>query len=200
MNGSNFWDERYAAQQHVYGTEPNDFLRTSHSAIPAGPVLSLGEGEGRNAVFLATKGHEVTAVDSSSVGLRKAAALAAQRGVSLTTVHADLQHYHLGEARWSGIVSVFVPLPSDLRRSVYRRAVRALAPGGAFVLESYTPAQIGNGTGGGKDPDTMVTANVLRLELDGLTFEYLEELERDVFEGVFHIGRSAVVQLIARKP
>jgi 2-polyprenyl-3-methyl-5-hydroxy-6-metoxy-1,4-benzoquinol methylase len=84
------WDRRYAAEAYAFGTEPNDFLVEVAPLIPAGPVLCLAEGEGRNAVWLAGRGHEVTAVDASSVGIAKAEALARARGVNITTVATDL--------------------------------------------------------------------------------------------------------------
>ncbi len=102
----NSWDEKYGAPGHYYGTEPNGFLREHHAAIPAGGrVLCLAEGEGRNAVFLAQQGYRVVAVDQSPVGLRKAQALAAERGVQIETVVADLADYRIAPGHWDGIVS-----------------------------------------------------------------------------------------------
>jgi len=194
-----FWDERYAMGGWTYGTEPNDFLREAATGLE-GPVLCLGEGEGRNAVFLARQGLEVTAVDASPVGLQKAQRLAAERGVRLTTVAADLNDFDLGEARWGTIVSIWCHLPSALRARVHRGVVRALKPGGRYLLEAYTPRQLAHGTGGPKDADLLPTVELLRAELSGLTFERLEEKERVVREGKLHDGTSAVVQAVAVKP
>ena len=100
-----FWDERYAAPGYAYGTEPNDFLAEVAERIPVGGrVLCLADGEGRNGVFLARRGHAVTSVDLSPVGLRKAEALAAQHGVSITTVHADLADFPFEDGAWDGVV------------------------------------------------------------------------------------------------
>lgn len=191
------WDERYGRPGFAYGDRPNDFLVEVAPRIPAGPVLCLADGEGRNGVWLAERGHAVTAVDLSPVGLAKAQDLARARGVTLETVVADLADYDLGEARWAGIVSVWCHLPSALRRAVHAAAVRALRPGGVFVLEAYTPAQIALGTGGPKDPDMLPTAADLTRELAGLDLEVLVEREREIREGALHEGRSAVVQLLA---
>ena len=84
------WDERYTEAFVSYGTEPNDWLREVADKIPDGPILCLAEGEGRNAVFLAERGHDVTAVDLSEVGLENAKELADERGVALTTIVANL--------------------------------------------------------------------------------------------------------------
>ena len=196
---SDMWDERYSAIDYAYGKAPNDFLAAHFGSIPKGKVLSLGEGEGRNAVFLAKRGYSVTAVDSSVVGLRKAELLAKEHGVSIDLIHAGLSGFDLGSDAWEGIISIFIPLPSTVRKDLYRRLQGALKSGGVFLLEAFTPDQIGHGTGGGTNPDTMQTERSLRAELLSLKFEHLVELERNVVEGAFHTGRAAVVQAIARK-
>jgi SAM-dependent methyltransferase len=194
-----FWDERFSADGWAYGTEPNDFLREVAPML-SGPVLSIGEGEGRNAVFLAERGLEVTAMDASPVGMEKARRLAALRGVTLRTEVADLEHYELGENRWGAIVSIWCHVPVPLREQVHRKVVQALRPGGRFVLEAYTPRQLAFGTGGPRTAELLVEPDALRRELAGLTFERLEEKEREVHEGKLHDGRSAVAQVIAVKP
>jgi SAM-dependent methyltransferase len=163
-------------------------------------VLCLGEGEGRNAVFLAARGHSVTAVDQSAVGLAKASALAQGRGVALTTVVADVSTYPIGPQAWPAIVSIWFHLPSRLRRPVHRAIVAGLAPRGVLVLEAYTPDQLERATGGPPEADRLMTLAGLREELAGLEFEIGREVEREVHEGRLHDGRSAVVQVLARKP
>jgi SAM-dependent methyltransferase len=195
-----FWDERYAEPEFTYGTEPNDFLREMAPRIPAGPVLGLGEGQGRNAVFLASLGHGVTAVDQSAVGLARAGELAASRGVALTTVVADLADFDPGPGPWSGIISIFCHVPSALRRRLYPRCARALAPGGVLILESYTPDQPAHGTGGPKEADLLCTLEELKALLPGLALEIGRELVREVHEGPYHHGPGAVLQVVARKP
>lgn len=193
------WDERYSAAGYAYGTEPNQFLVENFHHIPKGKVLSLAEGEGRNAVFLAKQGYSVTAVDGSLVGLNKAQKLAEQNGVTIEYIHADLADFDLGQNRWDGIISIFNPLPSSLRKQIYKQIESALKPNGVFLLEAYTPDQIKHGTGGGNNADTMQTKESLTQELPGLKFTHLVELEREVIEGTFHTGVGAVVQAIALK-
>ena len=195
-----FWDQRYSEPELAYGSEPNDFLREMAPRIPPGPVLGLGEGQGRNAVHLAALGHAVTAVDQSEVGLARARQLAASRGLTLSTVAADLGAYDLGPAPWSGIVSIFCHLPSALRRSLYPRCAAALAPGGVFILESYTPRQLEYGTGGPKDVDMLETLAALKPLLPGLELEIGREVVREIREGAMHLGSSSVVQVVARRP
>ncbi len=193
------WDERYSAEEYAYGKTPNEFLEANYSIIPKGNVLCLAEGEGRNAVFLAKQGYSVTAVDASQVGLQKAQKLADEHGVSIEYIHADLAGFDLGENRWEGIVSIFCPLPSALRKALHKKVVAGLKPHGVYLVEAYTPEQLKHGTGGGNSADSMTTQQSLLLELDGLKFKHLIELERDVIEGVYHTGLGAVVQAIASK-
>jgi SAM-dependent methyltransferase len=195
----NMWDERYGGDEFFYGTEPNDFLRAEVARLPHGDVLCIGDGEGRNGVWLAEQGYLVTSVDQSAVGLEKAQALAKQRGVKLTTVAADLATFDLGTARWHAVVSIFCHLPSVLRRDVYSRVVRALRPGGVVMIESYTPAQLGRGTGGPPVADMLVDLATLRADFAALEVLHGIERERDVLEGKGHRGLSAVVQFVARK-
>jgi len=198
----NSWDERYAGADYKFGVEPNDFLRENAARIPPGRILCLGEGEGRNAVFLAVLGHDVVAIDQSAVGLGKARALAAARGVAdrLETVVADLATYEPEPGAYAAVVAIFVHLPPPLRATVYARARRALAPGGVIVLQSYTPAQLAFQSGGPKDLELLYTLALARRDFDGLDLEIAEEVERDISEGVRHTGRAAVVQIVARAP
>jgi SAM-dependent methyltransferase len=193
------WDERYSAEEYAYGTTPNEFLVEKVSSIPKGDVLCLAEGEGRNAVFLAKRGYAVTAVDASLVGLNKARKLAEENDVVVEFIHADLADYDLGENKWDGIVSIFCPLPSSIRKELYKKVIAGLKQNGVFLLEAYTPDQLKHGTGGGNSVDVMQTKESLRLELAGLKFMHLVELERDVIEGIYHTGIGAVVQAIAAK-
>lgn len=198
---ASFWDRRYGALDYAYGTEPNTFVAECSVHLPPGPVLCLGEGEGRNAVFLARRGHAVTAVDQSAVGLAKARALAARHGVALTTVAADLAGFAIVPGSWAGIVATFVHLPPAVRARVHRAAAAGLRPGGCFILEAYHPDQVHHRTGGPVDaPELLMSLADLRADLAGLDLPIARALERDLAEGPAHQGRSAVVQILARRP
>ncbi|MBM3981298.1 MAG: class I SAM-dependent methyltransferase [Planctomycetes bacterium] len=194
------WDERYSQPGFAYGTEPNEFLAAVAGRIPVGPVLSLGEGEGRNAAFLAGLGHRVVAVDQSEVGLTKAKRLAADRGLTIETVCADLATFTIEPGTWAGIVSVFCHLPRRVRVPLYAAVVRGLCPGGVLILEAYTPKQIGRSTGGPKDPDMLPTLVELTEELAGLEFVHAREIDREVREGAYHTGVASVVQVVGLRP
>ena len=194
------WDERYATDEYLYGTEANTFLTSVIDRIPPGRVLCLAEGEGRNAVWLAEQGRSVTAVDASPVGLDKARQLAAARGVYIDAVVADLADYPIPADHWDAIVSIFCHIRPDLRLDLHRRSVRGLRPGGVFVLEAYTPAQLRHRTGGQPNEAMLMTLAGLRQELAGLDFVHAVECEREVVEGRLHHGLGAVVQVVAIRP
>jgi SAM-dependent methyltransferase len=194
------WNQRYAEEGFVYGTQPNDFLAQAAARIPRGRVLSLAEGEGRNGVYLASLGYDVVGVDSSAVGMAKAQRLAREQGVELTTVVADLGRFIIPQASFSGVVSIFCHLPPEIRGPLLRDAVAGLIPGGMLVLEAYTPRQLEYGTGGPPQAELMMTLEQLRRDLVGLELEHALEIEREVHEGRYHRGLSSVVQVIGRKP
>jgi len=192
------WDERYAVDEYIYGTEPNTFLN-EHAGMLEGPVLCLAEGEGRNGVYLATLGLEVHGVDGSRVALEKAQALARARGVEIRTEVADLAEFEPEEGRYGAVVSIWAHLPGALRARLYPRVERCLVPGGLLLLESYSEAQLGRDTGGPKELDWLMSVEKIRRELPGFEPLLLRELERDVREGTYHAGLSSVVQFIGRK-
>ena len=194
---SHFWDERFRADEYAYGREPNAFLLEQAGRLPRGRVLCLAEGEGRNAVFLAGLGHEVTAVDFSAEGLRKTERLARERGVKITTVHADLAAYDLELECFTGVVAIFAHLLPLIRQRLHAQVARALVPGGVFILEAYRPEQLAFDTGGPRDPSLLMTFDDLKRELFPLTIEIGREVERDIREGAYHSGLSATVQVLA---
>lgn len=197
-----FWDRRYeAVADHVYGRSPNDFLvRESGRIAPGGAVLSLADGEGRNSVWLARRGHAVTAVDVSEAGLRKARALADLAAVRIETLAADVTTLDLGEHRWDAIVSIFLHLPPGPRLDLHRRCLQALKPGGVYLFEAYGHGQLHRDTGGPKEPHLLPRLADVEAELSGGVIEHRFEGLREVNEGVLHRGTGSVVQLAVRRP
>ena len=204
------WNDRYAADEYIYGTEPNAFL-AEHAHLLTGPVLSLAEGEGRNAVFLAGLGLSVHGVDSSAVGLAKAQALAAARGVRIGTEVADLAEFVPAAGGYGAVVSIFAHLPGALRARLYPLLAQSLQPGGLVVaagfllkeglvlLEAYSLDQLPRHTGGPKDADMLMSLDKIRQGFPGFEPVLLRELTRDVCEGSYHTGLASVVQFIGRK-
>ena len=196
---SEFWDDRYTHPNFIFGYKPNDFLKAQARLLkPGSRVLCLGDGEGRNGVWLAERGHDVVSLDFSRVALDKAEALAAERGVEIETWHVDLAQWvdqSDPKQKWDAIVSIFVHLPAPLRRRVAETATRQSRPGASLILEAYTPAQLALGTGEPKLPELLMSrADVLEdwhdWRLD------VRILERRIFEGMGHQGLSSVVQAL----
>ena len=199
--GPEFWDTRYREKEYVYGVSPNDFLR-GHAALfkPGDQVLSLAEGEGRNAVFLAQQGCQVRGVDFSTEGRNKALRLAHKQGVKIDYDVADLTQYEMGEARWDGIVSIFCHLVDRVRPALYRSIKRGLKPGGFFLLESYNKKQLEHDTGGPGDPAHLPSVEELKSAFDDFEIILARDLEREIQEGPYHHGLGSVTQFIARRP
>lgn len=198
MSQSQMWEDRYDTSDYVYGVEPNDFLREALNNIEVGDALCLADGEGRNGVYLATLGHNVTSVDFSETGMAKASQLATDSGVKLSTIVADLAEFDFGVNKWNLIVSIFAHTDPSIRKQIHSSIAKALRPGGYFVLEAYTPDQLGRGTGGPPNAELMMTLDGLRSELKELEFLHQIEITRSIVEGAGHTGDGAVVQVIAR--
>ena len=194
----NFWDERFSEPGYKYGTTANAFLREQAHTLPAGArVLVPGDGEGRNGVWLAQQGHQVKAVDASRVGLDKARALAAERGVALGTELADLADWTPAPASVDAVVLVFVHLPPAIRAGAHRRLAAALRPGGRLILEAFHPRQLGRGSGGPKDVDMLCTLEMLRADFAGQLREELAwEGEVVLDEGPGHQGPAQIVRYV----
>ncbi|MGH7131725.1 MAG: SAM-dependent methyltransferase [Phycisphaerales bacterium] len=195
-----FWDQRYASDDLVYGEAANDFLAAMADRLPkTGRALDIGAGEGRNALFLASVGLDVLAVDQSAVGMVKAQRRAADRGLKLRTQAADLRDFEIDHCSFDVVSSIFVHLPTSLRATVHKHVEAWLKPGGVFVLEAYSPDQLKRSTGGPKDPALLAPLEVILSELAGLEILHQAALVRKVSEGQSHTGEASVVQVLARK-
>lgn len=194
------WDERFSQPGFFYGIEPNDFLREeAHLFKSRGKILCLGEGEGRNAVYLAKQGFDVTAVDWSSKAFDKLLLLAKENKVEVEKVVSDLADFSLGESQWDGIVSIWCHLEKDLWNKLYQRIQLGLKAGGLFLLEHYTPRQLQFKTGGPQTEELLTTLADLQKGLESFEVLVGQEIVRDIKEGQGHRGKSAVVQFLGRK-
>lgn len=199
---SEFWDDRYAHPNFVFGYRVNDFLKQQSRLLkPGSRVLCLGDGEGRNGVWLAQQGHAVVSLDFSRVALDKAERLAAERGTTIETWCVDLAEWvdlPAPERGWDAVVSIFVHLPAALRRRVAATATAQCNPGAKLILEAYTPAQLSLGTGGPKDIDLLLTRADVQTDWAGWHLD-VRLVERRIFEGMGHQGLSSVVQALGMR-
>jgi SAM-dependent methyltransferase len=201
MSTSLAWDERYASGDFQFGEAPNRYLAALRPWLAPGMrALALGDGEGRNGVWLAGQGLVVTSLDWSPVGMAKAARLAEARGVTLATVVADAAAWDYPEGGFELVAWIYLHLPPADRAAAAAGAVRALAPGGKLALECFTPAQQGRRSGGPKLPDLLWSRAIVEALFGGL--EVLELLEGTVHldEGPRHQGPAEVVRALLRKP
>jgi SAM-dependent methyltransferase len=172
------WNLRYTGSELLWTAEPNRFLVAEASALPPGRALDLACGEGRNAVWLAERGWEVTGVDFADVGLEKARGLAAARGVDVTWVHADLLDYAPPRGAFDLVAILYLQLPADERRRVLGAAAAAVAPGGTLLAVAHDRSNLEHGHGGPQDAGVLATPEEVAGDLDGLDVERAEVVER----------------------
>lgn len=198
------WSARYAeaGEDYLFGTAPNKFLhaQAEKRLAPGMSALAIADGEGRNSVFLAEEGLGVTAVEISPVGLAKAKRLATARHVTVEFVLADILAWN--DARtWDAVVAIFVQFVGpDERAQLFERIRARVAPGGLLLMQGYTPKQLDYRTGGPSALENLYTADLLRAAFAGWEILELREHEDVLDEGLGHKGRSALIDLVARKP
>lgn len=190
------WNNRYSEEEFAYGKEPNDFLASINLDGISGTVLCLAEGQGRNAVYLASKGFEVTAVDLSEAGLHRTQELAAERNVRVETIQADLGTFQIPPASVDGIVMIFGHTPPDVRRHIHQQIIQGLRPRGFFILEGYNLGQLEFRTGGPKTEALLYSLEDMKDEFNGyMDWQVARDSIRDIHEGKYHTGKSSVIQL-----
>jgi SAM-dependent methyltransferase len=188
--GSRYWDDRFSKQAYAYGEAPNDFLVWAAPQVKKGKVISLSEGEGRNAVYLAQLGFEVTAVDFSSVGLAKAQALAEKHQVKIECVLADLNDLQLEPNTWDVVVSVFSQPESPIRQRLNAQLASSLKMGGALIHESKVSE---DEDASGKYPGIAL----LQREIAPLHVSFAHQGSRILAEGSYHVGSHTTAQILA---
>jgi SAM-dependent methyltransferase len=174
------WDRRHRGTELVWTAQPNRFVVEELGGLPPGRALDLGSGEGRNAVWLAEGGWQVTAVDFSSVALDKARRLAQARGVTVDWVLADLRGYRPEPGAYHLVLVAYLHLSPLERVAVLAGAVAALAPGGTLLVIGHDLANLTQGVGGPQDPAVLYTPEAIVAELDGLTVHRAERVRRPV--------------------
>lgn len=199
-----FWSARYrdAGDDYLFGSAPNRFLASQVEHFGAGMrVLSVADGEGRNAVWLAEQGCQVTATEISPVALEKAAKLARGRNVVVDFVEADILNWDWPQDAFDAVVGIFIQFATPAERPRQLAGMKqAVKPGGLLFLQGYTPKQLEYKTGGPSAVENLYTAEMLRESFADWQIVLLREHEDVIEEGSAHIGRSALIDLVARKP
>jgi len=194
------WDERYDRPEYLFGTEPADFLKREAKLLPPrSRTLCIADGEGRNSVYLAKLGHQVTAFDASSSGVEKARKLASQKNARLDFHVSDVEEWDWSQS-FDAVVGVFIQFaPPELRSWMFQQMALSVAPGGLLLLHGYAPRQVEYGTGGPPHASHMYTRDLLQQAFAEFDILRLEDYDAEIDEGEAHSGTSALVDLVARK-
>jgi 2-polyprenyl-3-methyl-5-hydroxy-6-metoxy-1,4-benzoquinol methylase len=174
------WDERHAAREPIESPEPDPTLVDEIGALRPGRALDLGAGDGRNAIWLASQGWHVTAVDFSQVALDRGRALATARGVRVEWQLADFLEWTPGASRFDLVTLFFIHLPPDERRDVYARAAAAVAPGGTLLIVGHDRTNLADGVGGPQDPTVLFTPGEVAADLAGFRVDRADVARRRV--------------------
>ena len=195
------WNARFLGNAYLFGTEPNHYLlRQAHYWKSGDRVLCVADGEGRNSVWLAEQGLEVDAFDISEVGVHKGQGLADTRNVAVHFSVEDCDSRTWIDNKYDGIAAIFVQFADPpMRERLLQNIMRSLKPGGIMVLQGYTPKQLEYKTGGPPFIDHLYTASMLQAAFANLQILDLMEHEDHLSEGTQHLGRSALIGMVARK-
>lgn len=202
MDQRKVWDERYAVDHYVFGEEPNAFLRSCADYLrPGMRALALADGEGRNGVWLAQQGLDVVSTDISPRAQEKARQLATDRGVRVEFELVDLASWAWPRKEFDLVVAIFIQFAEpDLRQAIFQGIKRTLKPGGLLLLEGYRSEQVEYGTGGPPTVENMYTSSMLSEAFSEFEIVSLVAYDADIEEGIGHRGKSALIDLVARKP
>jgi SAM-dependent methyltransferase len=196
------WEARYATPDYAFGKAPSYFLAQCQPLLPKrGRALAVADGEGRNGVWLAEQGLDVTSTDFSPAAQQKGRALAAERTVSVNFIVADMHSWAYPEMEFDVVVEIFTQVSTPAERArKWAGMRRALKPGGLLIVQGYTPKQLEYGTGGPKQREHLYTREMLEQAFGDFHDMHIVEEERELNEGAAHAGMSAVINLTARKP
>lgn len=196
------WNKRFDNADYLFGTKPNVYLQSHTDHYPkTGNALCVADGEGRNSVWLAREGLQVDAFDISEVGVAKARKLAREAGAHVNYAVADCDQWHWPQDHYDLVAAIFIQFADPaMRTRLFANMVRTLKPGGLLILQGYTPKQLEYKTGGPPLLANLYTEELLREAFADLELLELRMYEDDLAEGQHHLGRSALVGLVARKP
>lgn len=203
----NQWNERFSSEEYIYGKEPNTFLKEffeNNQKLFKNPVLMLGDGEGRNGVYLATKGMDVVSLDYAANGLKKAELLAKEKNVKIKTILANVNEFDFGVNEWGSIVLIYLHLSKIERLNLYEKIKNSLIPSGLFFVEAFSKNQLNYNSGGPKNYDLLYDKYELENAFknqNGFEFEIILSEEKVVIlhEGRFHEGEGSVVRFVSKK-
>lgn len=193
-----FWNQRYDTNDNVYGYTPNEFFKEQLDRLTPATLLLPAEGEGRNAVYAATKGWDVTAFDFSDIARRKALALATSRNVKIDYTTSDITDYTF-DREFDVIALIYLHLDPPTRTQFHQRCIQNVKTGGHLILEAFSKEQIGNTTGGPKDPALLYDLEEVTLDFAPHEIVLKTRLTTYLNEGPFHSGISDIIRIVVKK-
>jgi hypothetical protein len=194
-----FWDERFADEEFVYGTDPNEWFAFHLENLKPGKAFFPAEGEGRNAVYAARKGWQVHAFDFSESAARKAGKLADKNGVNLSYMVCGWEEFPWKPGTYDLVVLSYVHLPPEARKKLHQKVIESLKAGGTVLLEAFSPKQLHYRSGGPKNPDWLFSLSDVKNDFFGLNIIQLREELVELKEGPGHNGEASVVRMQALK-
>jgi SAM-dependent methyltransferase/uncharacterized membrane protein len=160
-----FWDARYSSAERIWSGNPNPHLVAQVADLAPGSALDVGSGEGADAIWLATRGWQVTGIDLSTVALERAAQLAARAGQDIaeriTWEQADVLSWDPAPRQFDLVSAQFMHLPRLAREALHRRLAAAVRPGGMLLIVGHHPADLDTSMGRPNLPDFFFTADEL---------------------------------------
>jgi 2-polyprenyl-3-methyl-5-hydroxy-6-metoxy-1,4-benzoquinol methylase len=193
------WDERFSGEEYVYGIQPNVFLEEQLPLLEPGTILFACEGEGRNAVFAASLGWNVSAFDGSTEGQKKALKLAAEKDVTIDYRIGDATDIEYPSESFDCIVFIYAHFPADIRTKIHQRALGWLKPGGTVIMEAFNPEQLPRTSGGPKDVTMLYTPEMLMQDFEDVEDISISLESVTLDEGPLHQGKAEVIRMIAKK-
>lgn len=194
-----FWDQRYSEKNFAYGKEPNKFFETELQKLTPGKILLPGEGEGRNAIFAATLGWDVVALDQSEAGKAKAIKYADETGVNINYLAGDINDYQFPENRFDCIAVIFFHLPPDVREEIHGKILQSLKPGGVLIGEFFSQEQIKLESGGPKNVEMLYTLEQIYTDFHTMDLEIFSRESPILNEGIYHQGKAETIRIVAIK-
>ncbi|MEO6831630.1 MAG: class I SAM-dependent methyltransferase [Chitinophagaceae bacterium] len=201
---SSKWDERFSREEFAYGTAPNEYLKSQLEKLPIGKILFAAEGEGRNAVFAAKLGWNVSAFDISIEGKKKAKQLAAANHVSIDYQVGLLPTLNYKEGQFDAIALIYAHFPPEIKSSYHKTLDKFLRNGGTIIFEAFSKKHIDYNSknekvGGPKDLATLCSIEEIRADFANYDIEELMETEIELNEGLYHNGIGSVIRFVGRK-
>ncbi len=197
-NPADFWNPKFETEEYIFGTEANSFIKATIPPARSGQTAyAPADGEGRNGVYLAEIGYQVTTTDIADKAVDKAKKLAQSRGVMINAMVGDIMADPPGQ--FDVVIVSFMHFRPDDHLRFVQHLQKALAPGGLLVLEGYSIDQIPLTSGGPKSPDMLYTREQIETDFAALDIQLIQDTKRTLNEGPRHQGEAATIQLIAKK-